>query len=227
MPRRLQGRTVCHAGCGVAAAVKKVIFTTACIALCREFCIFVQIKQTLKPIGTMNGMKYKVTKANLVRNVTAGVWVVVFAVSVVACNAIPARLVSVTSVVVMLLAALSVFAILLYFFLISPRSVELTADALVLHRVSGRKVFRYADIAEAGLWTGKPSSLLRLCGSGAFCGYIGWFSGGGLGAHFEYVGNYADAFYLKLRSGRTYLLSCDGAEHVVESVCEGVQGKER
>lgn len=204
---------------------EKACFVSICFALCMDFRIFVNAKQNFKCINTMNGMKYKVTKANLVRNVTAGVWVVVFVASVVACNAIPARLVSATSVVVMLLAALSVFAILLYFFLISPRSVELTADALVLYRVLGRKMFRYADIAEAGLWTGRPSSLLRFCGSGAFCGYIGWFSGGGLGAHFEYVGNYADAFYLKLRRGRTYLLSCDGAQHVVDRVREGMQGK--
>ena len=103
--------------------------------------------------------------------------------------------------------------------------VELTADALVLHRVQGRKVFRYADIADAGLWTGKPSSLFRFCGSGAFYGFIGWFSGGGLGTHFEYVGCYGDAFYIRLRSGRTYLLSCDGSAQAVKRLREGMQGK--
>lgn len=62
--------------------------------------------------------------------------------------------------------------------------------------------------------------------SGAFCGFIGWFSGGGLGTNFEYVGSYADAFYIRLRRGRTYLLSCDGAEMAVKRVREGMQGKE-
>lgn len=91
---------------------------------------------------------------------------------------------------------------------------------------AGAQGFRYADIADAGLWTGKPSCLFRFCGSGAFCGFIGWFSGGGLGTHFEYVGSYADAFYIRLRRGRTYLLSCDGAEMAVKRVREGMQGKE-
>ena len=65
--------------------------------------------------------------------------------------------------------------------------------------------------------------MFRFWGSGAFCGFIGWFSGGGLGSHFEYVGRYSDAFYLKLRSGRTYLLSCDGAEQAVSRVREGIE----
>ena len=67
-------------------------------------------------------------------------------------------------------------------------------------------------------WQGKPSRLLRQWGSGGFGGYIGWFSGGGLGSHFEYVGKYQDAFYLKLCKGKPYMLSCDEVERVVEHI---------
>lgn len=86
----------------------------------------------------------------------------------------------------------------------------------IVHR--GIRFFRYEDITEVGKWQGKPSRLLRQWGSGGFGGYIGWFSGGGLGSHFEYVGQYQDAFYLKLRKSKSYMLSCDEAERVVEHI---------
>ena len=111
-----------------------------------------------------------------------------------------------------------VISVLVYYHRQSPQYIELTNDALVLHCASGNKVFRYEDITEVGKWQGKPSRLLRQWGSGGFGGYIGWFSGGGLGSHFEYVGQYQDAFYLKLRKGKPYMLSCDEAERVVEYI---------
>lgn len=175
---------------------------------------------------TAGGVICKVGKSKGVLNVTAGVWVLVVAVFAVVWYMMLRETFDVVAFTATLVVTLAVLACLLCFFLMSPRRVELTADALVLHRVLGRKVFRYADIADAGLWTGKPSCLFRFCGSGAFCGFIGWFSGGGLGTHFEYVGRYADAFYIRLRRGRTYLLSCDGAEMAVKRVREGMQGKE-
>ena len=174
---------------------------------------------------TSANMVYKVTKSNMVRGVTTGVWVLVVAVFAAVWYMMLRETFDVVAFTVTLVVTLAVLACLLCFLLMSPRRIGLTADALVLHRVQGRKVFRYADIADAGLWTGKPSSLFRFCGSGAFYGFIGWFSGGGLGRHFEYVGCYDDAFYIRLRSGRTYLLSCDGSAQAVKRLRECMQGK--
>lgn len=164
---------------------------------------------------------YKVSKSRTVRCVTVGVWVLLVAVFVPSWYMVFVEPFILVPFVIMLLTTLSVFGILFYYYLISPRSIELAADALVLRRVWGTRSFRYADIAEAALWQGKPSHMFRMWGCGAFCGYIGWFSGGGLGAHFEYVGDYADAFYIRLRSGRTYLLSCDCAGQVVGRLNDG------
>lgn len=164
---------------------------------------------------------YKVSKSRTVRYVTVGVWVLLVAVFVPSWYMVFIEPFILVPFVIMLLTTLSVFGILFYYYLISPRSIELAADALVLRRVWGTRSFRYADIAEAALWQGKPSHMFRMWGCGAFCGYIGWFSGGGLGSHFEYVGDYADAFYIKLRSGRTYLLSCDCAGQVVGRLNDG------
>ncbi len=169
---------------------------------------------------------YNVTKSKTVRMITSGMWFLLMAVFVPVWYMFLCEPFNLTAFIIMSAATLFALGVVLYYWFISPKGVELTDDALVLHRVLGRKVFRYADIADAGLWTGKPSCLFRFCGSGAFCGFIGWFSGGGLGTHFEYVGSYADAFYIRLRRGRTYLLSCDVAEMAMKRVREGMQGKE-
>lgn len=158
---------------------------------------------------------FKVTKSKTVHIVTIVVWIII----TVLCLFIlwqgikhPIGLL----IVIPILAI--VISVLVYYHRQSPQYIELTNDALVLHCASGNKVFRYEDITEVGKWQGKPSRLLRQWGSGGFGGYIGWFSGGGLGSHFEYVGQYQDAFYLKLRKSKPYMLSCDEAERVVEYI---------
>ena len=166
---------------------------------------------------------YKVTKSKTVRMITSGMWFLLVAVFVPVWYVFLCEPFNLTVFIIMSAATLFALGVVLYYWFISPKGVELTDSALVLHRVVGRKVFRYADIAEAGLWTGKPSDMFRCWGSGAFCGFIGWFSGGGLGTHFEYVGSYDDAFYIRLRGGRTYLLSCDGAEQAVGRLNDGME----
>ena len=161
---------------------------------------------------------FRVTKDKAVRYVTFGTWALIVVVFSGAWWAVLAEPFILIPCVVMALVTLSVLGVLFYYYAISPRCIEVTADGIVLHRVRGRKLFPYADIAEAAVWRGRPSSMLRYFGSGAFCGYIGWFSGGGLGSHFEYVGRYSDAFYIRLHSGRTYLLSCEDSEKVVKHI---------
>lgn len=82
----------------------------------------------------------KVGKSKGVLNVTAGVWVLVVAVFAVVWYMMLRETFDVVAFTATLVVALAVLACLLCFFLMSPRRVELTADALVLHRVLGRKV---------------------------------------------------------------------------------------
>lgn len=158
---------------------------------------------------------FNVSKSKTVCILTTGVWAMVTAICVFILWQGVRHPVGLLITVPILAIVISVFV---YYQRQSPRYVELTEDALVLHCVAGRKVFRYEDITEIAMWQGKPSRLLRQWGSGGLGGYVGWFSGGGLGSHFEYVGQYKDAFYFKLHKGRTYLLSCDEAERVVEHI---------
>lgn len=174
-------------------------------------------------MGNMNAeaMVYKVAKSKAVRGITvfslalvAGVFAFVWALSFVAPKA--------GAYFILVPATVIVAGMMGAYYLYSPKRVELTADALVLRRVMGPKAFPYSEIEEIGKWRGSTASLLRTFGDGGMFGYIGWYSGGGLGSHFEYVGKFSDAFYLKMRSGKKYMLSCDGAEQVVEYVAERV-----
>ena len=160
---------------------------------------------------------FKVSKSKTVRYTTIIIWLLVVAVLIPVWYMVTSDPV-IGSIIIMAAVTFLVAVVMAYFYSISPRLVEIGDGALVIHRAVGRKEFRYDDIKEAGLWTGNPLRLFRLCGCDGFYGYTGWFSGGGLGKHFEYVGKYADAFYIKLRSGRTYMLSCDEAKKVVERI---------
>lgn len=167
-------------------------------------------------------MVYKVTKSKAVCGMT------IFSVALVVCVFAFAYAVSLIepidgSYYILVPVTVLTLGVMGAYYLYSPKRVELTADALVLHRVMGPKAFPYTEIEEVGKWSGSAASLLRTFGDGGMFGCIGWFSGGGLGRHFEYVCKYDDAFYLKMRSGRKYMLSCDDAERVVEYVSERVR----
>lgn len=157
----------------------------------------------------------KVNKSNSVRYMTRGVYLFMAAVLIPIMAVSYGDIAEFTLSVVTSIIVLSAVGI---FYFISPRSVCLTPEAVVLRRVAGAKVFRYADIAEAGVWTGNPYKMLRTFGCGGVHGFIGWFYGGGMGNHFEYVGNYDEAFFIRLRSGRKYLISCEDSRRAVDTI---------
>lgn len=49
----------------------------------------------------------------------------------------------------------------------------------------------------------------RICGSGGWMGYWGWFSEKSLGRYFAYYGKASDCFLVKLTDGRQYMLGCN------------------
>lgn len=99
-----------------------------------------------------------------------------------------------------------------------PVEVEAGADALRLRRLlSGWKRFDYSDIAEID--TCYPSAVgIRLCGSGGYFGYWGWFSDITIGGYFGYYADRDQCFFIRLKSGRVYVLSCDSHTALVKAV---------
>lgn len=99
---------------------------------------------------------------------------------------------------------------------LAPKSITLDNTGLTVKRVIGCKRFGYADISDIGL--SYTPMALRVCGSGGFCGYIGWFKSPGFGMYFSYMADKSEAFYIILKNGRKYMLSCGNPDDVIEKV---------
>lgn len=66
------------------------------------------------------------------------------------------------------------------------------------------------DIAEVKLC--QPTmGAIRICGSGGFFGWYGWFREGDIGKYFAYYGKSSDCFLVTLKDGRKYMLGCTDA----------------
>lgn len=60
----------------------------------------------------------------------------------------------------------------------------------------------------------------RICGSGGFAGYWGWFSEKDLGKYFAYYGKASDCFLVTLKNGKKYMLSCKDAPEMVDAISQ-------
>lgn len=62
----------------------------------------------------------------------------------------------------------------------------------------------------------------RICGSGGWFGYWGWFSEPSIGKYFAYYGKASDCFLIEQKNGKKYLLGCDDAPTMVEYLSERI-----
>lgn len=111
-----------------------------------------------------------------------------------------------------------------------PVCVEADADSVKIHRLLSRpREFKYSDIEAAD--TCYPSAGgIRLCGSGGFFGYWGYFSDIIIGQYFGYYADRSQCFYIRLKCGRQYVASCEN--HVamaaaIESHIENIRATGR
>lgn len=105
----------------------------------------------------------------------------------------------------------------LYF---GPKSVEADEDGLTVYRhLAKPKRFAYDDIET--IETFYPSAGgLRLCGSGGFCGYWGYFNDIMAGTYFGCYGSRSHCFLVRLKNGGQYVIGCEDPEAFVEYVKE-------
>ncbi len=99
-----------------------------------------------------------------------------------------------------------------------PISIEANASGVKLNRLlSGAKCFHYDEIETVD--TCYPSAGgLRLCGSGGFFGYWGYFSDIMIGSYFGYYGSRNNCFMIKLKNGKQYVIGCDNAISIVDYI---------
>lgn len=99
-----------------------------------------------------------------------------------------------------------------------PESIEADDSGVMLHRLlSKSKKFQYDTIQSVD--TCYPSAgALRLCGSGGFFGYWGYFNDIMIGSYFGYYGSRDYCLFIKLRDGKQYVLGCENPTSMVEYI---------
>lgn len=121
----------------------------------------------------------------------------------------------------------SVFAIVIFFFVLlsglfyCPLTLEATDKELIIHRALWKKVLPYADIKSAEPFL--PSSGgLRLCGSGGFMGYWGYFHDTLIGYYFGYYAHYKECFLIRMKNSKQYVLSCREHKEILRFLQEQI-----
>lgn len=104
-----------------------------------------------------------------------------------------------------------------------PVSVTADSKSVKIHRLlSGDKTFNYYDIESVDTFYPSPGAL-RLCGSGGFFGYWGYFSDIIIGQYFGYYADRSQSFCIKLKNNRQYVISYDNHIEMVKSIMNNLK----
>lgn len=98
-----------------------------------------------------------------------------------------------------------------------PLSVEATPDRFIIHRILKSKSFTYDTIASVDRCYPSGGGI-RLCGSGGFLGYWGWFSDIIIGTYFGYYGDRDNCILIRLKNGRQYVTSCADPKQMIDTI---------
>ncbi len=115
------------------------------------------------------------------------------------------------------MAVVILLSVCLYFK--SPKTIEVTGDALILHKAGGNMVMPFLDIQEIRRYS---KSGIRLFGIGGVFGFFGLFTNSEIGRHHAYVESYYEAFLVVRKSGKKYVLSCEDRDELVRIVSENL-----
>lgn len=105
-----------------------------------------------------------------------------------------------------------------------PLNVKLKGDWLLVRRPLKVKAIPLAEI-ESVRQMPPTMGAIRLCGSGGFMGYWGWYREGDIGKYFAYYGRSSDAFLVTLCDGSKYMLGCRDAGEMVAAIAAGIEKK--
>ncbi len=90
-----------------------------------------------------------------------------------------------------------------------PQSVEVNKSGITPHRLmSNPKRFPTDDIVSIDTFYPSAGGL-KLCGSGGFFGYYGYFHDIMIGTYFGYYGSRGHCFLIKLKNSKQYVIGCE------------------
>ena len=116
---------------------------------------------------------------------------------------------------IVLAVLLAVMIILAMFY--APLYVKITDSHIAVRRLLKSRVINIDDVAAVQLCP-PTMGAARVCGSGGWFGYWGWFKERDLGKYFAYYGRSTDCFLVQLKDNRQYVIGCTDAPDVVESI---------
>ena len=98
-----------------------------------------------------------------------------------------------------------------------PMSIGADENAIYINRSLKIKTIPMTDVVSVKLC---PTTMgaIRICGSGGFLGYWGWFKERDLGKYFAYYGKSSDCFLVVLSNGHKYILGCQNTPEMVEYI---------
>lgn len=105
----------------------------------------------------------------------------------------------------------------------SPMSVTMDRRNITIRRMLTSKRIPMAEVVGVRLF--QRSLDVRICGSGGFFGYYGWFRNRDHGKYFAYIGKWKDTFLIELKSGRKYVVSCNQPEVIVKCIMDCISRK--
>ncbi len=112
-------------------------------------------------------------------------------------------------------AALIFLCVTALFFM--PISISVTDRELNINRPLKIKSIPLSGIASVELCPPTMAEM-RICGSGGWFGYYGWFKEPSIGKYFAYYGKASDCFLVTLKDGKKYVLGCENPREIVEFI---------
>lgn len=103
-----------------------------------------------------------------------------------------------------------------------PMSIGADENAIYINRSLKIKAIPMADVVSVKLCP-PTMGAIRVCGSGGFLGYWGWFKERDLGKYFAYYGKASDCFLIELSDGHKYMLGCKNAPEMVEYIAKQIK----
>lgn len=115
----------------------------------------------------------------------------------------------------MVAGALIILCLAAIFFM--PLSISVNNEELNINRPLRIKSIPLDGIASARLISPTMAEK-RICGSGGWFGYYGWFREPSIGKYFAYYGKASDCFLVMLKDGKKYVLGCDKPDEIVKFI---------
>lgn len=112
---------------------------------------------------------------------------------------------------------------LVVLWLFSPRFLETDGDSVIIHTRLKKKRIPFSEIREVSYYTPHAFTGIKLCGSGGFGGFWGWYSAPDIGTYFAYYGNPKNCFLVELKNGRKYVLGCDNPDLIMDEIRKSIK----